>query len=217
MATTEEIPDLDETTEPLDPAEGELSDEEKRAKEAEDALGDKGKKALDEMKAKWIKERDARKARDLELAELKKSKPKDDGTPDADAIRADAERAATAKANQRFVRTEIRAAATGKLQDPKDALAYLDISKFEVDDDGNVDEDEIAEAIDDLLKKKPYLGVTQGDGKRFKGTADAGSQGKASKSQLTEADVKQLSAQGKHAEIEQARLEGRLNTLLGIS
>lgn len=185
--------------------------------EADAALGDAGKKAIDAMKAKWQKERDDRKRLQAELEALKKPKTtKDDGTPDADAIRADAERAATAKVNERIIRTEVRAAATGKLHDPKDALAYLDLSKFEVDEDGNVDESEIADAIDDLLKRKPYLGVTQGDEKRFKGTADGGARGKAGKPQLTEADVKKLAAEGKHAEIEQARVDGRLNELLGI-
>jgi hypothetical protein len=222
MTTTEEIPDLDEDLDPLDPADADLSDEEKAAKAAadkaaEDSLGDAGKKALDAMKAKWQKERDLRKAADAKLAEATKPKPKDDDKPDVDSIRAEVEKAATAKVNERIIRSEIRAAAAGKLQDPKDALAHLDLKQFEVDDDGNVDEDEIADAIADLLKRKPYLGVTQGDGKRFKGTADAGVQGKAGKPQLTEADVKQLAAQGKHAEIEKARLDGRLNTLLGIT
>ncbi len=40
--------------------------------------------------------------------------------------------------------------------------------------------------------------------------------GPGTASQLTEADVKRLAAEGKHAEIETARVEGRLNNLLGI-
>jgi hypothetical protein len=183
--------------------------------EGKEALGDAGKKALDAMKAKWQKERDARKAADAKLAELAKPKPKDD-EPDADAIRLEAERAATAKSNERILKSEIKAAAAGKLQDPKDALAYLDLSQFEVDDDGNVDEDEIADAIKDLLEKKPYLAVAQGDERRFKGTADGGARGKAGKPQLTRDDVERLAKEGKHAEIDKAREEGRLNTLLGI-
>jgi hypothetical protein len=194
----------------------ELTDEEK----AKAALGDPGKQALDRMKTKWQKERDRARAAETALAEATKKKPAEGDPVDADAIRAEADKAATAKVNQRIIRSEIRAAAAGKLADPKDALTLLgDLSRFDVDDDGNVDEDEIADAIDELLKNKPYLGVTQGDSKRFKGGADAGPQGKgkAGKPQLTEADVKRLSAQGKHAEIEQARLDGQLNTLLGIT
>lgn len=179
----------------------------------EGALGDAGKKAIDAMKAKWQKERDSRKALQAQLAELQK--PKGD-QPDPDAIRAEAARDATTKANERIIRSEIRAAAAGKLKDPKDALAHLDISKFEVDDDGNVDEDEIADAISDLLEKKPYLGVAQREEKRFQGGADGGARGKAGKPQLTRDDVERLAKEGKHAEIDQARVEGRLNDLLGI-
>jgi hypothetical protein len=193
----------------------ELTDEEKAAKAA---LGDAGKQALDRMKAKWQKERDRARDAEARLAEATKKKPADGEQPDPDEIRAEAEKAATAKVNQRIVRSEVRAAAAGKLQDPRDAITLLDLSKFDVDEDGNVDEDEIADAIDELLKNKPYLGVTQGDSKKFKGGADAGPRGngKAGKPQLTEADVKKLAAEGKHAEIEKARKEGRLNELLGI-
>lgn len=211
----------DEKTEEETDASRETSDEQAVAddkaaeeKAAAEALGDAGKQALDRMKAKWQKERDLRVEAQKALAE--KDKQGENEQPDAEKIRAEADRAAMAKVNERILRSEIRAAAAGKFQDPKDALAYLDLSKFEVDEDGSVDEDEISEALADLLTKKPYLGVTQGD-KKFKGTADAGARGNAGKPQLSEADVKQLAAQGKHAEIEQARVDGRLNTLLGIT
>ncbi len=67
-----------------------------------------------------------------------------------------------AKANRRILRSEVKAAAAGKLADPNDALHMLDLDQFEVDDDGNVDEDEIATAIADLLEKKPYLAAQSG-------------------------------------------------------
>jgi hypothetical protein len=196
--------------------EGDEPDDGDKPDEGEESLGDKGKQALDRMKAKLKAEREKRAAAEAKLAAA--AKPKD-GDDDVDAIRKEADRAATARANERIVRSEVKAAATGKLADPADAFRFLDLSKFEVDDDGNVDEDELAEAIAELVKSKPYLGVTQGDGKRFKGTADGGVRGKpaAGKQQLTEADVKRLAAQGKHAEIEQARVDGRLNDLLGIT
>jgi hypothetical protein len=214
METTADVEE-DEKSDDATTTDDEATDEDKAAEEkaAAEALGDAGKQALDRMKARWQKERDRRTAAEAALAE--KDRGADD-KPDADKIRAEADQAAMAKVNERILRSEIRAAAAGKFQDPKDALAYLDLSKFEVDDDGNVDEDEITEALTDLLAKKPYLGVTKGD-KKFKGTADAGARGNAGKPQLTEADVKQLAAQGKHAEIEQARVDGRLNTLLGIT
>ena len=89
--------------------------------------------------------------------------------------RREAEQAATAKANARILRSEVRAAAAGKLADPKDALRFLDLDQFEVDEDGEVDEDEIADAIEDLVKRKPYLAAAQGgNGKRFQGRGDGG-------------------------------------------
>jgi len=36
---------------------------------------------------------------------------------------------------------------------------FLDLSQFEVDGDGQVDEDEVAEAIETLLTERPYLAV----------------------------------------------------------
>ena len=74
----------------------------------------------------------------------------------------------------------------------------------------NVDEDEIADAISDLLKNKPYLGA-QG-GRRFQGTADGGARKDTSPTQLTEADLARMSPE----EIVQAKTEGRFNKLLGI-
>lgn len=124
---------------------------------------------------------------------------------------------ALSAANTRILKAEIRAAAAGKLADPSDALRLLDLSEFEVGSDGDIDSDAVAAAIDNLIKTKPYLGVTQGDEKKFKGDADAGNRGTAGKPQMTEAEVKTLAAQGKHAEIEQARVDGRLNKLLGIT
>lgn len=161
-----------------------------------DQLGDAGKKALDAMKAKWRAERDALKpfkalgvsAEDLKA--LVAASRKDGDPPDADAIRRDAETAANKKAAQRVLRSEIKAAAAGKLADPSDAYKFLDVDAFEVDDDGNVDEDEIAEAIDDLIKSKPYLAVQDGK-RRFQGGADGGARKESSKSiddQIAEAE-----------------------------
>lgn len=80
--------------------------------------------------------------------------------------------AALENANARIVKSEVKAAAKGVLADPADAYKFLDLTQFEVDDDGNVDEDEIADAIDELVKEKPYL-AAQG-GRRFKGDASGG-------------------------------------------
>ena len=146
-----------------------------QADDGEDSLGDAGKKALDAMKTQRNAAR--REARDLKrrIAELeaKASDGKDGADPDA--IKAEARREALAQANERILRSEVKAAAAGKLADPADALRLLDLSAFEVDDDGTIDEEEIADAIDALLTAKPYLSA-QG-GKRFQGTGDGARKG----------------------------------------
>src|SRR5690606_20905504 len=80
---------------------------------------------------------------------------------------------------------------------------------FEVDDSGNVDETEIADAIEDLLKRKPYLGAKNRP--RFQGTGDGGSQRQpAGPSQLTKDDLKGMTPEA----IVKAKAEGRLKNLL---
>jgi hypothetical protein len=168
-----------------------------------DALGDRGKRALAAMKGKWKSERDKRRALEQQLSGNAKG--------DDDAV-AKATAAATAAANSRILRAEIRAVAKGRLADPKDALTFLNLDDFEVDEDGQVDEDEIAEAIDGLLKNKPYL-AAQG-GRRFQGTGDGGAARKAGKpKQLTREDLRGMSAEA----ILKAKSEGRLDEALGIN
>src|SRR5690606_4859797 len=118
--------------------------------EGADELGDKGKQALDRMKEQ-VRAANAR-AR-AAAAKAAQAGDKDE----ADKIRREAETAANAKANARILKAEIRAAAAGKLADPADALAFLNTNDFEVDEDGDVDADEIAAAIDDLVRRKPHL------------------------------------------------------------
>lgn len=168
---------------------------------AED-LGDKGKKALDTMKAKLRTERERRRTAEAKLQD----KPDGDG----DQLQAKADAAATVKANSRILRSEVKAAATGKLINPKDALTFIDLTQFEVDEDGQVDEDEVADAIDDLLKERPYLGAATA--KRFQGTGDGGAARKAGRpKQLTQQDLKTMSAEA----IEKAREAGQLDDLMG--
>ena len=140
-------------------------------------LGDKGKKALDATKAKWKSERDRRRQLEQQLADA--TKPKGDGDePTAEQIRADAETAATAKANRRIVKAELKAAAVGKLADPSDVNAFIDLDQFEVDGDGELDADEITEAITDLITRKPHLAAEPK--RRFQGGGDGGA-GRGSK------------------------------------
>ncbi|WP_156722655.1 hypothetical protein [Streptomyces apocyni] len=174
------------------------------ADDGADQLGDRGKQALDRMKEKLKAERTRRREAEGRLAQ-----GQDTGSTDSEAIRRQAEQAATAKANKRIVRSEVRAAAAGKLADPRDALTFLDLDQFEVDEDGQIDEDEIADAIEDLVKNKPYLAAATA--KRFQGTGDGGAARKAGRPrQLTEQDLKTMTPE----QIDEAAEDGRLEDLL---
>lgn len=169
--------------------------------EGRDDLGDKGKKALDRMKAK-------RKADRARIRELQQEIAAKTGDDDATQQRRETEAAATAKANKRILRSEIKAAAKGVLADPSDAFRYLDLDQFEVDEDGDVDEDEIAEAIDELVTNKPYL-AAQG-GRRFQGSAGGGAGKQSRPKQLTKADIDRLTPE----QIVDARRKGQLDAAL---
>ncbi|MGC5034114.1 hypothetical protein ACPXCS_06205 [Streptomyces sp. DT190] len=167
--------------------------------EGADQLGDPGKKALARMKEKLKAER----ARRRQAEERANKGASDDAVAKATA-------AATAAANTRIIKAEIRAAAAKKLADPRDALKFLDLGQFEVDEDGEVDADEIADAIEDLIKEKPYLAAATG--RRFQGSGDGGAQRKAGRpKQLTQSDLKKMTPD----QIVKAQNEGRLDDLLG--
>ena len=178
-------------------------------------LGDKGKKALDAMKAERNAAREeARKAAE-ELARLKAEAEGKQAEFAAQQKAREVEAAALAKANERILKAEVRAAAAAKLADPADALRFIDLSSLEVGDDGEVDSDAIAAAIDDLIKNKPYLAVQ--DGKRFQGGADGGARKESQPKQLSKADVDRMYANKQYDEIEKARQEGRLANVLGAT
>lgn len=181
----------------------------------ETALGDAGKKALDAMKAERNQARADAKARAAELEKLKaelanKDKPAEEQA--IEAAKAEARKEATDKANERLLRSELKAVATGKLADPTDAPLYINLSEFTVSDDGEVDADALAEAVADLLTRKPHLAA--GKQTRFDGAADQGAKGKEAKpGQLTQHDLESMSPEAINA----ARREGRLNKLLGVN
>jgi hypothetical protein len=179
--------------------------------EGAENLGDAGKKALDSMKGKWREERTKRQELEQRLAALESAPKGENETPDADQIKAQATREALSKANSRILKSEIKAAAAGKFADPADALAFLDLDKFEVDESGDVDADEITDAIEELLTRKPHLAATARP--RFQGTGDGGAARKAAgPKQLTRDDLKRMSPE----QIHKAKAEGRLNNVLGI-
>ncbi len=202
--------DQGSSEEEITPPEVTATGEDDANPEGAEALGDAGKKALDAMKAKRNEYRDKLRAAEAELETLRNGAGKKD-EPSAEDIRRQAEKAASDKANARIVRSEIRALAAGKLADPKDALVFIDPSKFEVDENGDVDSEEIAEAIGDLLKARPYLAAATA--KRFQGTGDGGAARKASgkPTQVTEAELKTMTPE----QIVKAQSEGRLADLMG--
>lgn len=201
--TTEETAEQAGATEAEETA-GEVQEEAKP--EDDKPLGPAGEKALRAEKEK--RKEEARKRREAE-AELERLRNGDDKA--AEAAR-EAEKAAITKANARILRSEIKAAAAGKLANPALAVKLLDLDQFEVDENGDVDEAEIAAAIDDLLKNEPYL-AAQGGKPKFQGTGDGGSRkGNGRPSQLNREDLKRMSPEA----IVKAKAEGRLNETLGI-
>jgi len=65
--------------------------------------------------------------------------------------------------NERIIHTELRAAARELMADPDDVFAFVKVSDFEVNADGEVDAKAITEAISALVKRKPYLAARRED------------------------------------------------------
>lgn len=203
--------DHDESGEQEPETDDESDDE---AGDEDKPLGPAGERALAAEKTRRKAESLKRRELESKVAELeaKLNKPSDDAAPDIDSIKADALREASAAAASRIVKSEVKAAAAGQLADPADAYRFLDLSEFEVDEDGNVDEGEIADAIADLIKRKPYL-AAQGGAKKQHGSADGGARkGQQRPIQLTREQLKTMTPD----QIEDARQKGRLNDVLGI-
>jgi hypothetical protein len=107
---------------------------------------------------------------EAELTKLRESQMSDQEKAVA-AAKAEGAKEALATANGRLLRAEVRLAAAGKLADPEDAVRFLDLDEFKVDDDGNVDTRAVAAAVDALIDKKPYLAASA---TRPTGNADQG-------------------------------------------
>lgn len=169
MSETTTDATVDQST--ADGAASETGAESAAVTEGATALGDAGKKALDAMKAERNEAKAAAKQAADDLAALRAQvegrEAEHKATLDAQRVKDEA----LSAANQRILKAEVRAQAASKLNDPKDALLYLDLSGFEVGEDGEVDGDAVAAAIDKLITDKPYLAA---QGTRFKGEADGG-------------------------------------------
>lgn len=183
--------------------------------EGEESLGDAGKRALDAMKAQRNAERLKARTAQTELDRIKaelalKDKPADEQALEAAKNEGRAE--AVKAANVRILKSELKAAATGKLADPTDAALYINLDDFDVNDNGDVDSDALNEAISDLIVRKPHLAARKPS--RFDGDADQGAKGKTSRpAQLSADEVSRLNPE----QIEAARNAGQLDKLLGIT
>jgi len=201
---------------PTDPPEGTDPANEPDPTDPPADLGDAGKRALDAMKSKWRAERDRAKAAEDKLAAATKPKAPEGEPVDMEELRKQIQTEARAEVLRDRALDKIEAKAAGRFKDPEDALLRLGRNVDDFIDGGSIDLEAIEDALVDLLEKRPDFGVTQGEPKRFKGTGDGGPKGNAGKPQLTEADLNRLESEGKYAEIDKARVEGRLNVLLGI-
>ncbi|MFD7070367.1 hypothetical protein ACFV97_24390 [Streptomyces sp. NPDC059913] len=93
---------------------------------------------------------------EAEAARLRRSNAATRGT-DLAAMRAEIRQEFT----EQLVRAELRAAAAGRLRDPADALALLDVSSL-AGSGGDIDAAAVAAAVDQLVKDKPYLAAETG-------------------------------------------------------
>ncbi len=122
---------------------------------APEGLGEAGLKALQAERSRAeAAEREAAAAK--AEAETLRAKNMTESEKAIEAARKEGAQEASTTANRRIVRSEIRAAAAGKVSDPEDAAALLgDLDRFIVK--GEVDSKAITEAISELVKVKPYL------------------------------------------------------------
>jgi len=199
------IIETDVDTDPVDDTDGGTEDD------GADKLGDAGKQALDRMKARLREEKTARKALEAQLAAAQKTPAKDDDAPDPAELREQAKAEARAEVLAERALDKIEAKAAKLFADPEDARALLAGRVDEFVDAGKVDVEAIEEALTELLSKKPHLAAAKAP--RFQGGADGGARKGSQVSQLTEQDLKRMTPQ----QIDKARVDGRLNDLLGIS
>lgn len=146
--------------EPMPDPEGEPTDPEPEPDpEGADKLGDKGKQALERMKAdRAAAKREAAEAKKrAEAAEARVRDFEDRDKSELEKATTKAERLAeqAAKATKRAVLAEVRAAAAN-FADPEDAAAFLDLSAY-TSDGGEIDTEAISADLTALLERKPHL------------------------------------------------------------
>jgi len=117
------------------------------------------------------------KIRDGEKTELQKAQER------AQQLERERDEAQTSAKETRLRSAIVAEAAKKGVSDPQDAIALIDRSKLQLDDDGNPTN--IAEAMEALLEAKPYLAGGGNDGRvTGNGNADQGARGGGSGKQL---------------------------------
>lgn len=153
----------DTTTDP-GTATGSDTDTTSTSSDVTETLGDAGKAALDaERKARREAERRL-KAAEAAIEEARTASMSEAERAVEEARRAAREETATAF-KSKLAASAVRAAAAGRLQDPEDAIRFLDLSSVHVDDDGEVDTKGLGAMVEGLLKDKPYLAAVPPAGK----------------------------------------------------
>lgn len=170
--------------------------------EGEEALGDPGKKALAAMK-------EQRKAAEVRAREAEARAAALEAKLEGREAEYAAEVEKRKTQHEAILRAELKAAAKGKLADPTDAGLFINLSDFEVSENGDVDADALNAAIDDLIARKPHLGADKA--RRFDGSADAGPKGDRKPGQLSREELSRMSPEA----LVEAEAAGRLDDLLG--
>ncbi len=169
-----------------------------------DASSDKDwKSEAEKWKALARKHENANASSLKELEQLRSAQMSDSDKAIAEAERRGRE-AATAELSKQLAEARLRAAAAGKVPDVDALVELVDLGKF-VTDDG-VDSSAIDAAVERFTKVLPPA-----PGQKF-GNADLGPQGNRPR-QLTRDDLRSMNPN----QIEEARLKGQLDSLLGIS
>ncbi|MER6942500.1 hypothetical protein ABT294_00630 [Nonomuraea sp. NPDC000554] len=153
---------FDEDPQPPDDDPGNLDPEPDPEPETDDTpeLGDKGKQALDRMKADRAKARkeaaEAKRRADELAAKVAEFEDRDKSETEKLAKRTEQAEARARQATERAVRAEVKALAADVFADPEDAHAFLDLATY-AGDGGEIDVESIRADLDDLLERKPHL------------------------------------------------------------
>lgn len=125
-----------------------------------DGLGDKGKQALERMKADRAKARQGEAAQKKRADDLARKVAEFEDAQKTETERLAAKAEASAKreaaAIARAVKAEVKSLASDAFADPSDASVFLDLSRY-TDDSGEIDTDAIQSDLEDLLESKPHL------------------------------------------------------------